>query len=220
VDEWLTVVGVAGDVKESLDPRYPLRLDPQPTIYRPLAQEPVSAMTLILRTGPDPLALAMDVRRQVAGVDSTIPVMMLQSVRQGLAASIATPRFNTILLLGFAGLALLIAAVGLYGVIAYSVDQRTREMGIRLALGAAPAQLLRAIVREGLTLTLAGVTVGVVGAFGAVRLIAHNLYGIQTTDPVAFTIVPCVLLVVAAVASYLPARRAAGVDPLNALRDE
>jgi len=220
VDGWLTVIGVAGDVKESLDPRYPLRLDPRPTIYRPVAQEPVSSMTLVLRTRPDPLALAMDVRRQVAGVDPTIPVMMLQSVRQGLAESIATPRFNTLLLLGFAALALLLAAVGLYGVIAYSVHQRTHEMGIRLALGAAPTQLLRAIVREGVTLTLVGAALGVAGAFGAVRLIAHHLYGIRTTDPVAFTVVPCVLLVVAAVASYLPARRAAGVDPVNALRYE
>jgi putative ABC transport system permease protein len=162
----------------------------------------------------------MDVRRQVAAVDPSIPVMMLQSVRQGLAESIAAPRFNTMLLLGFAALALLLTAVGLYGVIAYSVHQRTHEMGIRIALGAAPAQLQRAIVREGLTLTLIGVALGVAGAFGAVRLIAHHLYGIRTTDPVAFTIVPCVLLVVAAMASYLPARRAAGVDPLIALRYE
>ena len=220
MDVWLTVIGVAGDVKESLDPRYPLRLDARPTIYRPVAQEPVSAMTLVLRTGSNHLSLAMDVRRQVAGVDPSIPVMMLQSVRQGLAESIATPRFNTMLLLGFAALALLLTAVGLYGVIAYSVHQRTHEMGIRIALGAAPAQLQRAIVREGLTLTLIGVALGVAGAFGAVRLIAHHLYGIRTTDPVAFTIVPCVLLVVAAVASYLPARRAAGVDPLIALRYE
>jgi putative ABC transport system permease protein len=220
MDEWLTVIGIAGDVKESLDPRYPLRLDPRPTIYRPVAQEPVSSMTLVLRTRPDSPGLAMDVRRQVAGVDPTIPVMMLQSVRQGLAESIATPRFNTLLLSSFAALALLLAAVGLYGVIAYSVHQRTHEMGIRLALGAAPTQLLRAIVREGVTLTLVGVALGVAGALGAVRLLAHHLYGVRTTDPVAFTVVPCVLLFVAAVASYLPARRAAGVDPVNALRYE
>jgi len=220
MDVWLTVIGVAGDVKESLDPRYPLRLDARPTIYRPVTQEPVSAMTLVLRTGSNHLSLATDVRGQVAGVDPSIPVMMLQSVRQGLAESLATPRFNTMLLLGFAALALLLTAVGLYGVIAYSVHQRTHEMGIRIALGAAPVQLQRAIVREGLTLTLIGVALGVAGAFGAVRLIAHQLYGIRTTDPVAFTIVPCVLLVVAAVASYLPARRAAGVDPLIALRYE
>jgi putative ABC transport system permease protein len=217
-DQWVTVIGVAGDVKESLDPRQPLRLDPRPTIYRPVKQEPVSSLTVVLRTRPGSPAPAMDVRRQVARLDPAIPVMMLRSVRDGIAESIATPRFNTLLLLGFAALALLVTAVGLYGVIAYSVHQRIHEMGIRLALGAAPAQLLRTIVREGIVLTLAGVALGVAGALGAVRLIAHQLYGIQTTDPVAFTVVPGVIFIVAAVASYLPARRAAGVDPLNALR--
>jgi hypothetical protein len=112
MDVWLTMIGVAGDVKESLDPQYPLRLDARPTIYRPVAQEPVSAMTLVLRTGSNHLSPALDVRRQVAGVDPSIPVMMLQSVRQGLAESLATPRFNTMLLLGFAALALLLTAVG------------------------------------------------------------------------------------------------------------
>jgi putative ABC transport system permease protein len=105
-------------------------------------------------------------------------------------------------------------------VIAYSVAQRTKEIGIRIALGAAPRQLSRAILREGLTLTLAGVAFGVVGAFGAVRVIAHNLYGVRETDPVAFTVVPCLLLLVAAVASFVPARRASRVDPLVALHHE
>ena len=220
VDVSLTVIGVAGDVKESLDPRNPLRLDPRPTIYRPLSQEPVNALTLFLRTGPDPLTLAMDVRRQIATVDPSLPVMMLQSLRQGLAESIATPRFNTMLLVGFAAVALLLAAVGLYGVIAYSAHQRTHEIGIRIALGAAPAQVFRAIVGEGLMLTLIGIASGVAGAFGATRLITRHLYGVRTTDPAAFILVSCLLLVVAATASYLPARRASRVDPLMALRHE
>lgn len=110
-DVSLTVIGVAGDVKESLDPRSPLRLDPRPTIYRPFSQERVNSLTLVLRTAPNPLALANDVRRQVAAVDRTIPVMMLQTVRHGLAESMATPRFMTTLLVGFAAVALLLAAV-------------------------------------------------------------------------------------------------------------
>lgn len=219
-DVSLTVIGVAGDVKESLDPRYPLRLDPRPTIYRPASQEQVSGMTLFLRTGPDPLTLAESVRREIAAVDRTIPVMMLQSVRQGLMQSMATPRLNTVLLVGFAGLALLLAAVGLYGMIAYSVNQRTHEIGIRMALGAAPPHLLRAIVGEGLALALIGTFLGVAGGLGALRLIAHHLYGIRATDPLAFIVVACVLVIVACVASYVPARRAAGVDPLIALRYE
>jgi putative ABC transport system permease protein len=219
-DVSLTVIGVAGDVKESLDPRSPLRLDPRPTVYRPVSQERVNALTLVLRTAPSPLALANDVRRQVAAVDPTIPVMMLQTVRHGLAESMATPRFMTTLLVGFAAVALLLAAVGLYGVIAYSVAQRTKEIGIRIALGAAPRRLSRAILREGLTLTLVGLAFGVVGAFGAVRLIAYSLYGVRETDPVAFTVVPCLLLLVAAGASFVPARRASRVDPLVALHHD
>ena len=126
----------------------------------------------------------------------------------------------TILLAGFAALALLLAAVGLCGVIAYSVTQRTRGIGIRIALGARPTKLSRAIVGEGLTLTIIGVAFGVVGAFAAVRLFAHNLYGITTTDPLAFIVVPCVLVLVAVAASLEPAWRASRVDPLVALRDE
>ncbi len=219
-DVWLTVTGVAGDVKESLDPRFPLQLDPRPTIYRPASQEAVNGMTMIVRTAPDPLTLAAAVRREVAAVDPTIPVLALQSVRQGLMQSMETPRFTTMLLTAFAALALLLATVGVYGVIAYSVNQRTQEIGVRMALGAAPANILRAIVREGLTLALLGVVLGIAGAFAAVRLIAHQLYGIGTTDALTFTVVGSGLLIVTVVASYVPARRAASVDPLIALRYE
>lgn len=219
-DLWLTVVGIAGDVKESLDPRYPLRLDPQPTIYRPALQEQFNGMSLFLRTDPDPLTLAGAVRREIAAVDPAIPVMTMQSVRQGLDQSMATPRFNTLLLGGFAALALLLAAVGVYGVIAYSVNQRTREIGIRMALGAAPRRVLRLVITEALALALFGIVLGVIGAFGAMRLLAHQLYGVRATDPLAFIVVASVLLIVATVASFVPARRAAGVDPLVALRQE
>jgi putative ABC transport system permease protein len=217
-DVWLTVIGVAGDVKEALDPRSPLQLDPRPTIYRPVSQESVSSMTLIIRTEPDPLTLAASVRSAIAAVDPTIPVLTLQSVRQGLTESVRTPRFNTILLTAFAALALLLAAVGVYGVIAYAVKQRTQEIGIRMALGAAPVQVLRAVIGEGLTLALMGSTLGIAGGLGAMRLIAQFVYGVRTTDPLTFTVVASVLVIVAAAASYVPARRAAAVDPLIALR--
>jgi predicted permease len=219
-DLWLTVVGISGDVKESLDPRYPLRLDPQPTIYRPALQEQFNGMSLFVRTDPDPLTLAGAVRREIAAVDPAIPVMMIQSVRQGLDQSVATPRFNTLLLAGFAALALLLAAVGVYGVIAYSVDQRTREIGIRMALGAAPTRVLRSVISEALALALFGVVLGVISAFAAMRLLAHQLYGVRATDPLAFIVVASMLLTVAMVASFVPARRAARVDPLVALRQE
>jgi putative ABC transport system permease protein len=132
----------------------------------------------------------------------------------------ATPRFNAVLLMAFAALALLLAAVGVYGVIAYSVQQRTHEIGIRMALGASPAHVLRGIVTEGVLLALAGIGLGVAAAAGAVRLIASYLFGVRPTEPAAFAVVCCLLLTVAAVASFLPARRAAGLDPLVALRHE
>jgi putative ABC transport system permease protein len=219
-DVWLTVVGVAGDVKEALDPRLPLQLDARPTIYRPALQEPAASMTLILRTDHGPSALSAAVREAVAGVGPAIPVPALRPIRQRLDESVQTPRFNAALLTSFALVALLLAAVGVYGVIAYAVSQRTREIGIRMALGAPPGLVLAAVVREGLVLVLVGVSLGIAGALGAMRLIALYLYGVRTTDPATFVAVACTLIVVAAVACYVPARRAAGVEPVIALRHE
>jgi putative ABC transport system permease protein len=217
-DVWVTVIGVSGDVKEALDPRSPLQLDARPTIYRPALQEPVDSMTLVLRTDRDPVTLAPEIRRAVAAVDATIPVWGLRSVRQGLAESVGTPRLHTILLTAFAVLALLLAVVGVYGVIAYAVKERTQEIGIRMALGAAPTQVSRAVMSEGLVLALMGVAPGILGGLGAERLIAQFVYGVQPADPMTFGLVASLLVLVAAAASYIPARRAAGVDPLMALR--
>ena len=219
-DTWVTVIGVASDVRESLDPRYPLELEPRPTIYRPVSQEPITGMTVIVRTAPDPMTLAEPVRREITVVDSTVPVTAMQTVRQGLSESMHTPRFNAILLTGFAALALLLAAVGVYGVVAYSVNQRRQEIGIRMALGAAPTRILRTIISEGFTLGIIGGLLGVVGGFGAVRLIAHYLYGVQPADPLTFIVVVAMLMSVAGPASYVPARRAAAVNPLTVLRSE
>ncbi len=216
--DWLTVVGVAGDVKEALDPRYPLRLDPRPTIYRPMAQDPAEGISLVVRTAGDPKALAATVPDEIGALDATIPVTYLQTLRQRLVESMATPRFNASLLASFAGLALVLTAVGLYGVLAYSVGERTHEIGIRIALGASPGAVLRSVVGEGLKLALLGVLLGGAGALATGRLIAAYLYGVRSTDPAAFACVALVLLAVAVLASYVPARRAAGVDPLIALR--
>ena len=219
-DRWVTIVGVAGDVRESLDPRFPLRLEPEPTIYRPTTQEAIGGMSFVLRTAQDPLALAAAVRREIATIDATIPVLMLQSLQQHLNESIATPRFHARLLAAFAALALLLAAVGVYGAISYSVYQRKHEIGIRVAIGASSADVVRATVGEGLVLALIGVGVGILGAFGAVRLIASSLYGVGPTEPLVFLFVSVVLVIVATTASYLPARRAAAIDPLIALRHD
>jgi putative ABC transport system permease protein len=214
------VIGVAGDVKEALDPRSPLQLEARPTIYRPALQESVAFMTFIVRTERDPLTVVPSIRTAVAAVDPTIPIMTLRPIREGLAESVQTPRFNTILFSGFAALALLLAAVGVYGVIAYAVSQRTREIGIRMAIGATPTDVLRAVVGEGLALALVGVTLGILAALGALRLIAPYVYDVRTTNPTTFTVAASVLIIVAVAASYVPARRAARIDPLIALRYE
>jgi putative ABC transport system permease protein len=214
------VIGVAGDVKEALDPRSPLQLDARPTIYRPASQEPVASMTIIVRTERDPLTFAAATRTAVAAVDPTIPVMTLRSVRQGLTESVQTPRFNAVLLTAFAVLALLLAAVGVYGVIAYAVERRTREIGIRIALGANRSRVLAQVIRHGLLLTTIGVVAGLAGAFALNRLIAFLLFGVQPTDVATLAAVTATILLVAGLASYLPARRASRVDPMVALRCE
>jgi putative ABC transport system permease protein len=219
-DLWVRVIGVAGDIKEALDPRSPLQLDARPTIYRPTSQESVASMTIVVRTERDPLLFAAAVRAAVAAVDSTIPIAILRSIRQELAQSVETPRFNAVLLTTFGALALLLAAVGLYGLIAYGVNQRTQEIGIRMALGADPRQVSRSVVGEGLALACAGVTLGIGGGIAATRLFAQQVYGIQTNDPATFAGVATVLVAAAVAASYAPARRAARIDPLIALRSD
>jgi putative ABC transport system permease protein len=218
-EPWITVVGVVGDaaLQSLADPRFP-------QVYVPHGQGtgggPAGNMELVLRTASDPLTLAKAVRMQVHEIDKDQSVADLRTLDQVLSVSLAQPRMNTLLLGGFAALALVLAIVGLYGVMAYSVAQRAREIGIRMALGAGGGAMLRMIVKQGMILALAGVGIGLVGALGLTRFMASLLYGVRPTDPWTLLVVSFGLLSVAAIAAYIPARRAIKVDPMVALREE
>jgi putative ABC transport system permease protein len=218
-EPWITVVGVVGDaaLQSLADPRFS-------QVYVPHGQGtgggPAGNMELVLRTASDPLTLATAVRTQVHEIDKDQSVADLRTLDQVLDVSLAQPRMNTLLLGGFAALALVLAIVGLYGVMAYSVAQRTREIGIRMALGADGGVMLRMIVKQGMILALAGVAIGLAGALGLTRFMASLLYGVRPTDPRTFLAVSLMLLSVAALAAYIPTRRATKIDPMVALREE
>jgi len=215
---WSTVVGVVRDVTvPSAGRKTGGSRDFQ--MYFPFADDFESA-TLIVRTAGSTPDLARRLTREATAVDPGIRVRDVSSVETLLANELAGPRFNMSLLLVFAGLALVLATVGLYGVIAYSVSQRTREMGIRLALGAGRAAVLRLVMSQGARLTITGVAVGLVAAAALTRVMANMLYGVSALDPVTFVLVGVVLGLVAVFASYFPARRATRVDPVVALRSE
>jgi putative ABC transport system permease protein len=214
---WITIVGVVGDVKH-----FGLDLPDLPTLYSPYTQ--ISAwkrwMTFVARTQSEPASLAQAVKQQIWRVDSQLPVSKLKTMDDVAAASFAARRFNMLLLAIFAGLALVLSAVGIYGVMSYIVTQRTQEIGIRMALGARTTDVLKLILRNGMTLTLMGVAIGLAGAFALTRLLTTLLFGVKPTDRPTFIAVSTVLIVVALLACYLPARRATKVDPLVALRYE
>ncbi|HEX7050754.1 MAG TPA: ABC transporter permease [Longimicrobiales bacterium] len=214
-DAWWTIVGVVGDVH-----RDDLTSDVGLAVYRPYAQHPVRDMTLVIRTDAAPRALAANLRSLVAAVDEDTPVGRIRMMRQVVSASMARPRFTTLLLTAFAALALILGAVGVYGVMSYAVHQETRDIGIRMALGARAPDVLRYVLRRGAVLAAAGIAVGLAGAFAAARLLRGFLFGVGPADPATFAAVPIVLAVVALLASYLPARRATRVDPAVVLRGE
>src|SRR5581483_4422045 len=180
----------------------------------------IQAPILIIRTIGDPLSMASAVKARIWDIDSEQPVSEVDSMEHVLHDWVAPRRFNMTVLLNFAGIALVLAAVGLYGVLAYSVGLRTREIGVRVALGAEPQRIVRLILRQGLGLILAGVVVGLAGAIALTRFLESLIYGISAMDPATFTAVTALLAGVALLASYLPARRAARTDPLQALRLE
>lgn len=214
---WLTVVGVVGGIRHRR-----LTDEPDPELYRPFLQYlgPAFGAALVLRGERDPSSLTAAIRHEIRLLNPGQPIGDVKLMTQVVAESISLPRFYTALLASFAVLALLLAAAGIYGVLSYSVAQRTREVGIRMALGATRRNVLKLILGQGLGLVLIGVTFGVAGALALTRVIRAQLYATSPTDPATFAAVSGVLLGVAMAAAYLPARRAAGVDPMIALRDE
>jgi predicted permease len=213
--EAVELVGVVADVKYDQ-----MAADIGPDIYLSYRQSGYPCYYVTMRTKGDPLTLAGAVRSAVAAVNPDVPVCDLLSMKQRIANSVSRDRFNTLLLLGFSVLAVVLAAVGLYGVVAYSVTQRTREIGIRIALGARTADVLRLIVKQGMRLVLVGALLGLAGALALARLLKGLLFGISSADPLTFAIIPVCLAVVALLACWVPARRAARVNPVEALRYE
>jgi putative ABC transport system permease protein len=197
-----------------------LHADPRPEAYVPLAQNPARYMTLVVRSPLDPGALTDAVRKELRSIDPNVPAYGIRTLREVLDGSLAARRFNMALLLVFAAVAVALACVGLYGVIAYMVTQRTHEIGVRLALGARPADVLGLVVRHGMALALAGVAIGVLGAFALTRALASLLVGVAATDPWTFVTVGLLLSGVAFVACLVPGLRAARVQPMTALRSE
>jgi putative ABC transport system permease protein len=210
---WRRVVGVVKDVKQNgLDAPRTMQ------VYVPHAQHMSDSMMLIVRTGSDPLSYAVKVRQQIFASDKELAVSDIASMEQVLSGSIASRRFSTVLLGSFAGLGLLLASIGVYGVVSYSVAERTREIGIRIALGATRTAVLALIVGQGLRLFLLGLAAGAVAALGLSRLMSSLLFGISASDPTTFLGVALLLGVVAFLANYIPARRVANVDPIVVLR--
>jgi putative ABC transport system permease protein len=212
---WLTVVGVVGDVRQ-----YGLDQEQKTQFYRPGRQLALHPMSLVLRAQGDPEALAAAVRRAVQSIDPDQPIYNVRSMDSLLATTLAPRRLSLLLLAAFAMTALLLAGVGIYGVLAYSVTQRTHEIGIRMALGARRADVLVMILRQGIRLVLIGAALGVAAAFGLTRLMSSLLFGVSPTDPATLGAVCLVLVGVALLACIVPARRASGVDPMIALRCE
>jgi putative ABC transport system permease protein len=193
--------------------------DPLPTVYIPYAVMPMwPSFSYVVRTTGEPLAVAGAAREAIRALDPNVPVRDVRTLDAVLAESVAPARWSTTLLGVFAAVALVMAALGVFGVLSFLVTQRTRELGIRIALGAAPAAVRRMVVGQGVGLVAAGLALGVAGAIALTRLMASLLYGVSATDPVTYAGVAAVLVGVAVLASYLPARRATRVDPMIALR--
>ena len=211
---WTTVVGVIKDIKhDGLD------IDGVPHIYVPVYQDPNKQVSVALRTSLSATLLEQQIRHEIQSIDAGLPVFNVSSMNDILDRSLAARRFSADLVGGFAGLAVLLAAIGIYGLLAYLVGQRSREVGIRMALGARPGDILRMFLRKGVTLAGVGVVAGLVIAASTASLMASLLYGVRPHDPAVFLLVPLLLLAVAALASYLPAYRATQVNPIAALRE-
>ncbi len=209
------VIGIVGNVKH-----HGLNIQGGSEMYTPISQTPLPFANLVVKTALDPQTVAAAVQSQAAALDQDLPVHSAKPMEAFLSASISRPKFNTLLLTIFAAIALVLAGVGIYGVMAYSVAQRTHEMGIRMALGARRADVLRLVVGQGMTLAVVGVGLGLAAAYGLTRLMESLLFGVTATDPLTFIGVSLVLATVSLLANLIPARRATKVDPMVALRYE
>ena len=214
---WAEIVGVVGDTRDQ-----GAREKPQPELYVPYGQAHFTSggVALILHTKTDPQSIANAVKQRVWALQKDQPITNIKTMDQLVAESNASPRFQSFLLGAFGALGLLLAIVGIYGVISYAVTQRTHEIGIRMALGAEPSQVMRLILAHGLKLAVIGVAIGIAAALGLTRLMSSLLFGISATDPLTFIATALLLLIVALLACYIPARRAMKVDPMVALRYE
>jgi putative ABC transport system permease protein len=211
----VTIVGVVGNVRSAS-----LAEEGRETIYHPYVFQSFLPLTFVIRTAIEPAGLMAQIRAEVDALDKDVPVADLATLESWVTEAMAQTRFLLALIGAFAGLALVLAALGLYGVISYSVRQRTREIGVRVALGASDREIRRLIVGHGLVVAAAGIGLGLVAAVALTRVVTSYLVGVSATDPVTFAGVPVLLLGIAALASYLPARRAATINPVQALRDE
>ena len=211
--DWATVVGVVGRIKQDA-----LDSDSRIAFYLPHSQYISRLLNIVLRTTTDPTSLTSAVAHELHEVDRDLPLYGVVTMEERVAGSLARRRFTTVLLAMFAGFALALATIGIYGVMAYLVIQGTREIGIRMALGANQSTVLRLVVKQGMVLAITGVGIGLIAALGFSRLVSGLLFGVTTTDPLTFAAIIVLLIVVALVASYIPARRAARIDPMISLR--
>jgi putative ABC transport system permease protein len=211
---WTTIVGIIKDVKsDGLD------IDGVPHIYVSSYQDSNKRLSVVLRTALLAAVLEPQIRREIQSIDPSLPVFGVSSMNDVLGRSLASRRFSASLVGGFAGLAALLASIGIYGVLAYLVGQRSREIGVRMALGARQEDIMRMFLQRGVGLAGVGIVAGLVISASSASVMASLLYGVRPHDPTVFLVVPLVLLTVAVLASYLPARRATKVDPLIALRE-
>ena len=210
---WLTVIGLVDDVRYNW-----IQKDDVPTLYRPYRQNPPHYTTVVLRTDGDPLNFVSAVRSKIAGIDPDLPIYQVKPLDRVITESIVGISYVAAMMAGIGIIALVLASVGVYGVMSYSVSERTHEMGIRMAMGASGSSINRLVVGNGMLLTGIGIAIGLPVAFGLARALSSLLFGVTAADPFAFIGLPLILTAIAALASYLPARRAVRVDPLTALR--
>ena len=211
---WMEIVGVIKDIKHDLTSEV------TPEFYLPLAQDPRTSMVIVAKTNADPTSMAASIREEVWAIDKDQPVFDVRTMQEVRSLSVSLQQFNSLMIGIFAAVALLLASIGIYGVMAFAVSQRTREIGIRMALGARKADVLKLVVANGMRLAFTGLAIGLVASWLLTRFIASLLFGVKPTDPLTFSVVSLCLLSAAFLACYLPARRATRVDPLEALRYE